>query len=195
MGRPQTVSDAEIISATSVAIAHHGVGRLTLADVAAVAGISPAALVQRFGSKHQLLVAVAREARVGVDAAFAGAVASPGARTKALIDLFGRFVASIDSPEVLANHVSFLQLDLVDDELRELAQLQAQGVLQGIRRLLDAAVDAGELVATDTRRLSAAVHTTYNGALITWALTGKGKLPTWVKREVAFALEPYLAVN
>jgi AcrR family transcriptional regulator len=193
MARPQTVSDEQLLAATSRMIERLGASRVTLADVAEEAGISPAVLIQRFGSKHGLLLAVARRAREAIDDVFATALAQPGARLTTLVELLSGFVRGIDSPEVLGNHVSFLHLDLVDPELREQAQGQSRAVERGIRKLLTAAVDAGELVDTDPRRLATAVHTTYNGALITWALTGKGRLAAWVARELRFALAPYAA--
>ena len=55
--RPRTVSDEHIFVATGLAITRLGPTRLTLADVASEVGLSAAALVQRFGSKRQLLVA------------------------------------------------------------------------------------------------------------------------------------------
>jgi AcrR family transcriptional regulator len=57
--RPRQASDAEILAAALTAILRHGPVRLTLAHVAREAGLSPAALVQRFGSKRGLLLAVA----------------------------------------------------------------------------------------------------------------------------------------
>ncbi|MET8542281.1 helix-turn-helix domain-containing protein, partial [Kitasatospora sp. NPDC004799] len=57
MPRPRTTSDAEILAATARAIGIHGPGRLTLAHVGAEAGVSPATLSQRFGSKRGLLLA------------------------------------------------------------------------------------------------------------------------------------------
>ena len=57
--RPRAASDADILDATARAMARLGPARLTLADVAREAGLSPATLVQRFGSKRGLLLAVA----------------------------------------------------------------------------------------------------------------------------------------
>ena len=47
------------------AIARLGPARLTLADVATDVGVSPAAIVQRFGSKRALLLATAADAAGG----------------------------------------------------------------------------------------------------------------------------------
>ena len=57
--RPRTTSDATILAALTRVISRIGPAKLTLADVAAEAGHSRAGLVQRFGSKRGLLLAVA----------------------------------------------------------------------------------------------------------------------------------------
>ncbi|MGP4100532.1 helix-turn-helix domain-containing protein, partial [Nonomuraea sp. KM90] len=62
MGRPRTTSDEAILGATARAIGRHGPQGLTLAAVAQEAGLSPATLVQRFGSKRGLLLAFAAHA-------------------------------------------------------------------------------------------------------------------------------------
>jgi AcrR family transcriptional regulator len=192
MARPRTVSDDDIIAATVAAIERHGPARMTLADVAAEAGLSPAALVQRFGSKRALLVAVGRSSTEHVERAVADALDRPGPYLPRLLDLLAGFVRGIETPDVLANHVSFLQLDLEDPELREQAQAHARALQRGIGDLLAAAQSNRELRRdTDARRLAAALHTTYSGALVSWALVGRGRLPAGVKREVSFVLEPY----
>jgi AcrR family transcriptional regulator len=192
VARPRTVSDDEIVAATFTAIEQHGAARLTLADVGAVAGVSPAALVQRFGSKHGLLVAAARRAGEDVDAEFDDALARRGPALTTLVEMFAGFFPKTVTPEVLANHLSFLQLDLVDPDLRVHARAHALAVQRGIRRLLDAAVERKELRrGAPTKRLAAAFQSTYNGTLITWALTGRGALEASLRRELRFVLEPY----
>jgi AcrR family transcriptional regulator len=64
-GRPRQNTDVEIPQAAFRAIARLGPTRLTLADVAEEAGVTPAALVQRFGSKRALLLAAAADAAGG----------------------------------------------------------------------------------------------------------------------------------
>lgn len=58
--RPRIASDVEIVEAATRAVGLVGSSRLTLADIAAEAGISPGALVQRFGSKRDLVLQVIR---------------------------------------------------------------------------------------------------------------------------------------
>jgi hypothetical protein len=91
----------------------------------------------------------------------------------------------------MANNLAFLQIDLSDPEFHQLALAYTTAVREEIKRLLDAAVEAGELDATDTSRLAHGVQTTYNGALITWAIYRNGRLDAWLRRELNTLLAPY----
>ena len=70
MGRPRTKPDAAVLEAAGRVFGTVGPG-FTLADVAKEAGLAPATLVQRFGSKRGLLLAVSKLAAEGADACFA----------------------------------------------------------------------------------------------------------------------------
>ncbi len=190
MGRPRRVSDEEIIEGAVRAIGKHGPAKLTLAHVAAEAGITAGAIVQRFGSKQGLLLAIGQVSGSAIEAEVDAALArrSP---LRALEHFLARQVRALRSPEQMANHMAFLQLDLADPELRARAQEHARALLAGIRRLLAAAVDAGELKDGKLDEQALLVYTTYNGALISWALVGKGSLPNWVRSQLSIALAPY----
>jgi len=60
MGRKKITPDGDVLAATLRVVARVGPGRLTLAAVAKEAGLAPATLLQRFGSKRGLLLAVAQ---------------------------------------------------------------------------------------------------------------------------------------
>ena len=68
--RPRTVSDAQILYATQRAMSRLGPTRMTLAAVAKEAGLSAATLVQRFGSKRGLMLALWATALDGIDGCF-----------------------------------------------------------------------------------------------------------------------------
>src|SRR5262249_26019001 len=69
--RPRETTDAAILEATARAMSRVGPARLTLAHVAKDLGIAPATLIQRFGSKRGLLLALAREVNASVGDQFA----------------------------------------------------------------------------------------------------------------------------
>ena len=61
-GRPRGVDDAVILRAAVEVIGRVGPAKLTLAAVADEVGLVPGTLVQRFGSKRGLLLALAEQA-------------------------------------------------------------------------------------------------------------------------------------
>src|SRR5215218_7030471 len=111
--RPRTVPDEDILAATGRIIGRLGPSRFTLADVAREVGLSPATLVQRFGSKRGLMLALAGSAVEFVDACFATLrAAHPDSPLEALLAGATDMARHVASPEEMANHLAFLQLDL-----------------------------------------------------------------------------------
>jgi AcrR family transcriptional regulator len=190
-GRPRSTSDDQILAATARAISAVGPGDLTLAHVAREAGIAPATIVQRFGSKRALLLAFTARAPVGVEAGFAAAERRHASPLRALVAQLVAMAAGMRTPEVLSRHLAFLQLELADDEFLQHTREHANAVRDQLRRLLDAAVAAGELERCDTARLADTVHVAYNGALVTWAILRQGALSRYLRRELEAVLEPY----
>ncbi|RKS97087.1 TetR family transcriptional regulator [Streptomyces sp. 3211.6] len=175
MPRPRTTSDADILAATGRAIGAHGPGRLTLAHVGAEAGVSPATLSQRFGSKRGLLLAFAADAAANAAAPYRNARAAHDSPLAALHAVADESARRMSTPEELANHLGMLQLDLSDPQFRVHAAAHTHAVDAALRELLAEAVTKGELPAgTDVPRLARAVKVTSDGSLLRWALTGEG---------------------
>src|SRR5205823_3869222 len=129
---------------------------LTLARVAAEAGLSAATLVQRYGSKRELLLALARDGAQALPAAFDVARNTRGSPLEALRLAFRVLASSVATPEAMANSVAFLQIDLSDPDFHALALEGMRGMREQIRGLLDDAVSGGELPPCDTDRLAGA---------------------------------------
>ena len=176
MPRRRTVADAAVLAAAARVAAREGPARLTLARVAAEAGLSAATLVQRYGSKRDLLLAVAREGAQALPAAFDIARNARSSPLEALAFGLRALASSVATPEAMANSVAFLQMDLSDPDFHAPALAGMQGMRGRIHGLLDDAVAAGELRPCDTDRLAGAVQNAYNGALITWAIDREGPL-------------------
>jgi AcrR family transcriptional regulator len=190
-GRPRLTSDDEILAATARAISDVGPGELTLADVAREAGIAPATIVQRFGSKRELLLAFTARMSDGVDDAFAAARRRHASPLRALVGQLVAMSRAMTTPDELSRHLAFLQLELEDPEFHRHTRRHADAVRTQIRLLAEAAVDQGELEPCDTASLASALHVTYNGALITWAILRRGSLARHLRRELEFVLAPY----
>jgi AcrR family transcriptional regulator len=187
VGRPRTVADDAVLDAAARLIGRVGPARLTLAQVADESGLAPATLVQRFGSKRGLLLAVARRP---LDLGEFFAAAAPG-RLEALTAGLVALAAPVRTPAALANNLAFLQLDLADDEFRAEAVAHFGALREHVEALLAGASAAGELAGADAGALAATVVTTYNGALITWAVLRDGALEDWLRHRLEAVLAPY----
>ena len=193
MARPRTIADADILMALHAVVGRIGPARMTLADVASEVGLSPATLVQRFGSKRGLLLAFARAGAETADYCFTGVRETHASPLDALIAAATMMTKSMGSPEELANGLAFLQMDISDREFRKCALESFEKTHAGYKALLDDAVKAGELKKCDTAKLAHAVASLSGGSLIGWAVWQRGTAERWVKRDLETLLAPYRA--
>ena len=191
MARQRKHSDETLIRAAGQAIAARGPHDLTLADVAAVAGVAPATLVQRFGSKRGLLLAVAAAGPTVISSAFAEARRRSRTALGALEDALAGLASSIEDPDEVANHLAFLALDLADPDFRAHAARDTGAFREGIESLLREAAAAGELAARTRRPLAEVLQAAYHGALLMWAIERGGSPERRVREHVRLVLRPY----
>lgn len=192
-GRPRSVSDEAIFAAVSAVVTEVGPFGLTLAAVADRAGVSAPALSQRFGSKRNLLVAYAAASAAGVDDLFERARTTSRDPLSALRKGLVAFTSSVSTRPALANNLAFLHLDLTDPELGAHAARQSRLLRRRIADLLREAIERGQLDGADPVALADTLYTTYNGALVTWAIDGRGPLARWLTERVDRVLAPHLA--
>lgn len=192
-GRPRSVSDGAVFHAVAEVVTAAGPAGLTLAAVAARVGVSAPALAQRFGSKRELLLAFAASEAGALPAIFEEVRAEASGPLDALTKALVRLIAPITTREGLANNLAFLQLDLTDPDLRAHAVKQSRSFRAEIGRLLAEATERGELEVAggDIRPLADTVYATYNGALVTWAIDGTGKVALWLTDRVERVISPY----
>jgi AcrR family transcriptional regulator len=188
--RPREKSDTDLLAGTMRVIHRMGPGKMTLADVASQVGMAPATLVQRFGSKRGLLLAVARHSAESVGQQFADIRGGHDSALACLGAVAASMTHMVETPEALANSLAFLQMDLADPEFHRHALAHARAMRTEIRALLDAAIAAGELADCDTRRLARALHGMLNGSLLTWAVDQDGAVEKRVKEDMEMLLVP-----
>jgi AcrR family transcriptional regulator len=192
MARPRTVSDEDVLAGAVQVVTRLGPYRATLADVGAEIGLSPAALVKRFGSKRGLLLAIARHGARALPERIASA-AHAQTPVDALIDVLSGIAGAIQTQEEFANHLAFLLLDLSDPEFQQITRRYAIAIESAVDGVLQAGQTAGELAAGDLRALPGAVHAVYNGALITWGMSGEGSPADHVRSRLQQLIRPYRA--
>ena len=103
--------------------------------------------------------------------------------------------AMAQTPEILANSVAFVQLDLTDPEFHKHAHAHSRAMQAGIKALLDEAIAEGDLVCRDTTRLARAVQTMIGGALLQWAIDREGKVNDRLREDLDTLLRPRAAAK
>jgi AcrR family transcriptional regulator len=191
-GRPRGVSDAVILQAAAEVVGRVGPAGLTLAAVANEVGLVPGTLVQRFGSKRGLLVALAARSAHDADRTYAQMRAGHRSPLAALVALAQKSTAPMATPDSYANHLAFLCMDLSDPELHEHALAIHRAQRRAIHDLLGEAVTAGELRSTvDTAALAGSIQALIAGTGLIWALDRRGSLPQRLRREIDALLSPH----
>jgi AcrR family transcriptional regulator len=191
--RPRETSDEDILAATARVMQRRSPTQLTLADVAKEAGVVPATLIQRFGTKRGLLLASCRTASAGAPQQFAEARVKHQSPLKALIELFVECTAFAPTPEAMANGLAYLQIDLTDPDFHAITLAQFRAIRQETQKLLDEAVVARELRKCDAAELARLIQDANGGAMLSWAVYREGSVATWVRRDLEALLAPYLA--
>ena len=169
-------------------------GELTLRAIAAEAGVTAGALVQRFGSKRALLLAHARYAATTGDVGVTVARPRTSSPLDALRTITAAYAQLATSPRAAVRNLAYLHNDLADPALRRhLLRLSRAARLWYEQRLGDA-VAAGELRAdTDIPPLARSIEATLRGSFLCWALYREGSAATWLRQDLDAALRPYLA--
>lgn len=188
------VSDDEVFEAAQRAMTRRGPHELTLADIAADAGITPGRLVQRFGSKRALLLTLAERFAGSASMIFAGLRAAhrdPLATIRAYASCMAGLAAT---PEALSRNLAYLQIDLTDPEFRAHLLTNARATRREIESLLQSAITQGRLRRdVDTRRLARVIDAVIGGSLMSWACYREGSAAAWIRRDLDAVLRPHLS--
>ncbi|HVE80166.1 MAG TPA: helix-turn-helix domain-containing protein, partial [Gemmatimonadaceae bacterium] len=166
--RPRTISDADILAAAYRVMSRVGPTQLTLAAIAREAGLAAATLIQRFGSKRALLLALSTGAAEYVDSCFEDLRAQHASPLDALVAAATVMTQHTTTPEEMANHLAYLQIDVIDPDFHRQILDSSSRTLAGYKSLLDEAVAGGELAPCDTARLARAVGSMSGGSLLAW---------------------------
>jgi AcrR family transcriptional regulator len=193
-GRRPKVTDDDVFAAAQRAMSRRGPHELTLADIAGEAGVTPGRLVQRFGSKRALMLALSERFAGSADPIFAGLRAahrSPLATVRAYATCMADLAPS---PEALLRNLAYLQADLADDALRGHLAANARATRRQIAALLADAIAAGELRPdADAPALARTIEAVVGGSLMSWATYREGSAAQWIRRDLEAVLSPWLA--
>jgi AcrR family transcriptional regulator len=190
--RPRKVTDEQLFSAALAVMNRVSPRELTLAAIARQAGVTPAVLVQRFGSKRDLLLALSQKFSEGSGELVAGLAtqhASPLAAVRAYADCVAGMAAT---PAAFVRHLAYLQTDLADPEFRRHLARHAQATRAGLQRLLESARRTGALAAdTPCARLARTIVAVLSGSMLSWVVYQQGTAVRWVRADLEAVLAPY----
>jgi AcrR family transcriptional regulator len=192
--RRRKAEDADVFAALVRVMKRVGPAELTLRAIAAEAGVTAGALVQRFGSKRALLLAHARYAAatgdVGVDVPDPDTFSSPLDALQAMTTVYAQLARS---PRAAVRNLAYLQNDLADAALRRHLLRLSLAARAHYRQLLTEAVAAGDLRAdTDIPTLARMIEVTLRGSFLAWTLYREGSAADYLREDLDATLRPYV---
>lgn len=179
MPRPKLQSDEAIVDAASAILLERGLGDFTLSHVAERVGLSRAAIIQRFGSKDELLRQIARREVVLTRAymeSFNMVIGWAGLR-----DFLRTIVDSMGPGEDFTVRAQLAWAESVDPELRALAGQRYRMVQDAIAQRLPEEVK-------DRDNVAAHLHAVIAGATMQWLAEDHPDLADYVNKRVETAL-------
>ncbi len=191
--RPRRLSDSAILEAGIQVVSRTGPEKFTLADVGEAVGLSAATLVQRFGTKQAMLLAMFDQSVTLIDDRFEESVKSDQSPLDALyFGAIDRYKA-IETPETMSNRLAFLLLGLREPAFHARAAESAAKAVDGYKVLLDSAVAAGELADgyVETQQMAETIHAMTLGSLVMWSVVRDGTRAAHIKRNLDALLRPY----
>jgi AcrR family transcriptional regulator len=193
MARPRKVTDDDIYMAAQRAMSRLAPGELTLAHIAAEAGVTAGLLVQRFGSKRDLLLSLSKKFSGGTAAMFDELRAghrSPLAALRAYSDCMAHLAST---PAAFARNFAYLQIDLTDPAFRKHVAKHAAASRLELQKLVREAIDAKELKpATNAKQLARTIEAVVGGSMLSWAFYQKGSAEKWMRHDLDAVLKPYI---
>ena len=176
MPRTKTIPDEVLLAAALDIVHREGPAALTFSTLAQVVDLASSTIVQRFGSKANLLRATLSHAWDQLDRNTAAAVTAASDDSAGVVDLLVALSGSYEANDY-ADQLMVLREDLRDPVLRSRGEAWINALAGSIEeRLIDApAGSAG---------LGALVVAHWQGTLTVWGFTRPGPLPAFVRRSV-----------
>jgi AcrR family transcriptional regulator len=190
--RPRQVQDDTVLDAAEAVMAALGPMRFTVDEVARRVGVSAPALLQRFGSKRALELAVNERAVRRTQTMVEDADRASGSPLTALWNMLEQAVrAAAPTPDAMAHSFAFLHVDLADDARRAMIMTQVRAIRRGVKALVTDAIASGEVRGIDAATLATMLEVVYNGALLGWVVDRKGSAWTYVRKRLDTLVAPY----
>jgi AcrR family transcriptional regulator len=182
------MSDEAIYLAGLAVLTEHGSDGITLARVAALLGVTPAAVRQRLGSKRGLLVEMARRRAEQTEGRFAAARAACSSPLEALLAAFAAQLDQIREPQRLAHAISAYTDNVGDPDMRAAFAAELASMEGHVGDLLAEAAACGEIAGPVTAELVSTLLAAVEGTMLIWSIAPRGDIEQRIDEAVRVVL-------
>ena len=190
MAREKSIGDAAVLERALLVISDRGPETFTLGEVSQAVGLSPATLLQRFGSKRELLVRAAKQAYIKLESDVQHLKQRNLPWNEELLQLLGGTPEGFGSRQEIANSLAVLKLDIMDEQLHPIARALFVCMRQRVVELLRQGQALGCLSkGMDVSAVAWELDALRHGLVIQWALSGTELLSDWMRKGLLQYLE------
>jgi AcrR family transcriptional regulator len=190
MGRPKKLSDDACLERAFDVISREGFESFTLEQVSRAVGLSPAALIKRFGTKERLARA-ARDRKWDVNLEQMTEPQSRPLRGLTRLFHFVRLIArSVDSKR-LGEHMRLLGSQADDPRSKRKVAAYFRGTRERVALCLREACEDGEIQPLDVERVAATLEALIQGAIFQFGFLEARGIEAHLRSHVQTFLEPY----
>lgn len=183
MPRKKKTEDAVILKMILEVLVKKGASTFSLMDLSIKTGLAPATLLQRFGSKEAILHKAIELANQELKDDFASRPIENKSPIKEIVDIYLELSIPFSSPVDVANGLDILKLDITETKLNTLTRKYFDIRRNKIESLIMLAQKKGEISTdTDVKDMAWNLECLWQGAIMLWALTGKGQIDEWIKK-------------
>jgi AcrR family transcriptional regulator len=177
MARYRKISDEDVVESVATLLARDGPAALTFAAASKATGLSPATLVQRYGSRDALLQAALLWMWDQLDLETAAADATQPLDAEGAIALLVRLSSGFGAGDDPGQGLLLLREDYRDPVLRSRGAAWQRALSAALgRRLSDD--------PTGQERLGRLLAAQWQGAVIWWGFSRDGSLRGYLRREL-----------
>jgi AcrR family transcriptional regulator len=176
--RTKKISDGDVLDLVAAHASLHGPAAVTFQSAGLAAGLSPATLVQRYGSKSNLVRAALLRLWDTLDLATAQEDARHKGNGAGALSMLLALSSDLGAgPQQTAQGVLLLREDFRDAALRARGAAWTHGLAQMLGRRL------GGSPATQ-KRLGRMMVAQWQGAVLAWCFCREGALQSYLRREL-----------
>lgn len=190
MPRKKTIDDETLLKMVLEVITKVGPTTFSLKDLRKKTGLSPATLLQRFGSKKNILHKAIELSNSHLGDRFTNRVAISKSPTEEIINIYLDLSMQFSRPIDVANGLDILKLDITEKKLNKLTRKYFEIRRKKIEYLIILAQEKNEITSKiNAAELVLTLESLWQGSIMLWALIGKGQIHEWLKKRFSACIK------